>query len=243
MGIVTYKAKHTRFFPDILEDVINGMSRQINVTSVVDNNDGSFTLSVCDVKYLQKGFTQFIDEVSYTIDDVDHENNEITVIGSAEPPTGIFNAYAYRFYHGTVIQTNNELNRILNVSEKTPMIYLMESFSEEFNRDKNMAHERVSDVRLFFLTQANYEDWVTSDYYAQSLRAMRNLLDLFILTLDSDANFNRLYSYRTISRTRFGLENTEKGYQLNYFGDNLAGIEALFSFKVARDMSCLINCE
>lgn len=239
---MTYKAKHTRFFPDILESVLDNMSRSINVLSVVDNLDGSYTLSTCNVKYLQKGFTQIIDEVEYVISDVNYDDNEITIVGSVSPPTGIFEAYAFKYYHGTITQTNNELGRVTNVSDKTPMIYLLERFSEEFNGDTLLAHERTADVRLFFLTQANYEDWVTNDYYEQSLRATRNLLDLFLHTLSSDPKFLRQFAYKTTSNTRFGFESSEKGYVVNYFGDNLAGIECQFSFKIGFDLSCLEIC-
>ncbi len=235
-------ANHTRFFPDILEEVLDAMNKTITVTAITDNEDGSYTLDVCDVKYLQAGFSQQIGEATYTIDEVDHANKQITVIGSIEPPVGNFTAYSVKFYHGTIVQTNSELARLMNVSDKTPMIYLLESFRETFNRDTALSKERTSDVRLFFLTQANFEDWVTSDYYAQSLRAMRNLLDLFIITLDSNAQFDRLFEYRATSRTRFGLESTEKGYSINYFGDNLSGIECDFSFDIKRDMSCVCNC-
>lgn len=239
---MTWIANHTRFFPDILEAVVDAMDITIDITAVVDNEDGSYTLKVCDVKYLQERFVITIDGELYTIDSIDHEDKEVTVLGSVEPPVGLFNAPSIKFYHGTVTQTKSELDLEMDVSNKTPMIYLLETFREPFNRDKNLSKERSVNARLFFLTQANFSDWLTDDYYAKALRPMRNLLDLFILTLDNDTNFDKLWNYETITRTRFGLEQTEKGYSVNYFGDNLCGIEAIFDFDIKRDNACICDC-
>lgn len=239
---MTYIPNHTRFFPDLLEAVVNDMDISIEVTNVTDNMDGSYTLTVCDVKYLQEKYVVTIDGENYTIDSINHDDKEVTVLGSVEPPVGSFNAPSVKYYHGTVQQTKSELDREMDVSNKTPMIYLLESFREQFNRDKDLSKERSVNARLFFLTQANFDDWVTNDYYAMALRPMRNLLDLFILTLDNDTNFDKLWNYETITRTRFGLEQTEKGYLANYFGENLCGIEVIFDFDIKRDNACVCDC-
>lgn len=232
---------HTRFIKDILEDVISEMNFDIDVESVVDNEDGTYTLTVCDVKHLQVGFLQEIDEESYTITSIDYENKEVVVTGAVEPPTGIFEAHNPQFYHGTIIQTNNELSRIVNVSDKTPMIYLYESFDERFNLQKDSAIERVSDVKIFFLTQANFEDWVTDDYYDHALTSMRYLLDNFLYTLDRNSEIGRIDTYDARNHTKFGLFVTDKGYELNYFNDQLAGIELNISIPVKRD-ECELGC-
>lgn len=232
---------HTRFIKDILEDIISEMNFDIDVKTVVDNADGTFDLTVCDVKHLQIGFLQTIDSESYTISDINYITKVVTVTGTVEPPTGIFEAHNPQFYHGTIIQTNNELSRIVNVSDKTPMIYLYESFDESFNLQKDMAIERVSDVKIFFLTQANFEDWVTEDYYDNALTSMRYLLDNFLYTLDRNSEIGRIETYTARNHTKFGLFVTDKGYELNYFNDQLAGIELNISLPIKRD-ECELGC-
>jgi len=232
---------HTRFIKDIISDVISEMDLSIEITSVTDNEDGTYTIVVCDVKHLQVGFTWEIDGESYVISNIDYSTKTIILTGSVEPDTGSFNAYDVQFYHGTIIQTNNELTQIVNVSDKTPMIYLYESFDERFNLQKTDAIERVSDVRIFFLTQANFEDWVTTDYYNHALTSMRYLLDNFLYTLDRNSEIGRIESYDARNHTKFGLFVTDKGYELNYFDDHLAGIELNISIPVKRN-ECETGC-
>lgn len=232
---------HTRFIKDILQDVISEMNFEIDVKTVLDNEDGTYTLTVCDLKHLQLGFALEIDSEDYTISEVDYEDKTITITGTVLPPTGVFDLYEPQFYHGTIIQTNNELSRIVNVSDKTPMIYLYESFDERFNLQKTDAIERVSDVKIFFLTQANFEDWVTEDYYNHALTSMRYLLDNFLYTLDRNSEIGRIETYDARNHTKFGLFLTDKGYELNYFNDQLAGIELNISLPIKRD-ECELGC-
>lgn len=232
---------HVRFIKDIIQDIINDMNFDIIITAVTNNGGGSYTITVCDVKHFQIGFQQTIGETTYTITSVDYDLNTVTMTGNSLPSVGTIEIYNPYFFHGTINQTNAELSRITQLKNKTPMIYLYESIDESFNYHKENNIERISNLRIFFLTQSNFEDWETTDYYSYALKPMRYLMDNFLLSLKNSSVIGRFNEYTSRNHTRFGVFVTDKGYELNYFSDHLSGIELNINLPIVRE-TCDDGC-
>jgi len=229
---------------DIVKSLVDSMSFTMTISSIIDNGDGTYTLNSCNTYYLQECFKVVYEGVSWTITNVD-KNVSITikpVLGTPPIPTTLeLNVYDPYYFHGTVIQTNLELEQISNSSLKTPMIYLLEVLEDTFFNDDNRL-EREADLRLFFLTQANFVDWKTQDTYNNAIAPMRSLCYSFIDTLNSSKIISNFAQYRVINHTKFGVYMTDKGYEKRIFDDNLAGVELRITLPVVRVNNCNNFC-
>ena len=229
---------------DIVKSLVDSMSFTMTISSIVDNGDDTYTLNSCNTYYLQECFKVTYESASWTITNVD-KNVSITikpVLDSTPIPTTLeLSVYDPYYFHGTVIQTNLELEQISNSGLKTPMIYLLEVLEDTFYNDDNRL-ERESDFRLFFLTQANFVDWKTQDTYNNAIAPMRSLCYSFIDTLNSPKIISNFAQYRVINHTKFGVYMTDKGYEKRIFDDNLAGVELRITLPVIRINNCNNFC-
>jgi hypothetical protein len=229
---------------DIVKDLVKSMSFTMDITLINDNGDGTYTLYACNTYHLQECFKVLYEGANWIVTNVD-KNTSITikpVLDSTPAPTALeLDIYDPYYFHGTVIQTNLELEQISNSNLKTPMIYLLEVLEDTFfNRDEKI--ERESDLRLFFLTQANFTDWKTQDSYANAIEPMRSLCYSFIDTLNSSKIISNFAQYRIINHTKFGVYMTDKGYEKRIFNDNLAGVELRISLPINRVNDCKEFC-
>jgi len=229
---------------DIVKDLVGSMSFTMDLTLINDNADGTYTLYGCNTYHLQECFKVNYEGASWTITNVD-KNTSITikpVLDSTPIPTTLeLDVYDPYYFHGTVIQTNLELEQISNSSLKTPMIYLLEVLEDTFYNDDN-ALEREADLRLFFLTQANFVDWKTQDTYNNAIEPMRSLCYSFIDTLNASKIISNFAQFRVINYTKFGVYMTDKGYEKRVFNDNLAGVELRISLPIKRVNNCKNFC-
>ena len=228
---------------DIVKDLVSSMSFTFVATAMVDNG-GTYTFTTCNTYHLQECFEVTIDGAVFTITDV-NKNVSITVkpiLDSTPAPTVLtFSIYNPYYFYGTVIQTNLELEQISNSSAKTPMIYLLEVAEDKFFSNDNQL-ERESDLRIFFLTQANFVDWKTQDTYENAINPMRSLCYSFIDTLKASKIIGRFNEYRLTNHTKFGVYMTDKGYEQRIFNDNLAGVEMRISLPILQSNTCESNC-
>lgn len=231
---------YKREFTDILNTLISSMSFPVVINTATDNNDGTFTLVCDDIYFAQPGFAVTINAVSYTIDSIDQSTETLVVTGVGAITSGdTFNMYTPYFYHGTPIATGQELQNQQNASAKTPMIWLWENFTEDYY-DEFSALERDVDCELFFLTQADFELWETEDAYANAIKPMKRLADLFIEAINSDtANFYFNASrYKSENYSKFGVFIRDKGTSKNLFADKLSGVGIDFKFIINKTDEC-----
>ena len=225
---------------DILEQLVASIPTTVTVNNSVDNLDGTQTISVCDALYAQVGFQFTIGPDTYTIIAVDQENETITV--SPAVPLIVatsFSLYAPYFFHGTPIETSTELDQNKEASTKTPMVYLLENFSEEFNEDEELVVERESRVRLFFLTQANFAEWTTDNFYDFAIVPMRRLMENFFEQVRTNRRFDTLeQSFTATNHIRFGVYISNRGVEKSLFVDNLSGVEMEITLTILKDNLC-----
>ena len=223
---------------DILKPIVEDIQPEVTVKSVTDNLDGSYTIETCGIYYLQTGFTIIINSVDYTVSNI--TGNTILVIGSVLPPVQNFTLYAPYFFHGTVTQTNVELTSVEDAALKTPMVYLYETLKEKVLDPMESPVEFEAEVRLFFLTQANFADWKTADYYGEAIKPMSILADLFKKALDTAIGIGLLGDADRVSHTKFGVHINDKGYEKFLFNDHLSGVEVRMNIPILNKFSCEI---
>jgi len=140
---------------NIIGDLVDAMDYSIAIDSIVDNNDGTYTLNVCNTLHLQNRYELTIDAVTYTILDIVN-NTSITISGAVLPTATSITAYKPKYYFGTVITTNIELTKKQKANDKLPMVYLRTEFEDVFF-SRNEAFDRKTDLEIFFLTQNDFK--------------------------------------------------------------------------------------
>ncbi len=226
---------------NIIKSIVDNIDLSIKVKTItidiapVGGVDGKFTLTTCNTKWLQpKKFSITIDAIIYTIESV-VLNESFTIIGSEEPTIFEFNIYPPKYYHGTIIQTTNELDKILKASDKTPMVYLVEPFKEKKLKIDH-ANDRIASLRLFFITQAEYGNWLTKDFWTDAIPQMQSLWEEFIESAAKSKYVGLIEEFETIAHSKLRLKTADqKGKDL--FNSNFSGVEMEIDLPIV-DMEC-----
>jgi len=224
---------------DIVRSLVSELNKTINIDSIVDNLDGTYTVETCDTYYLHECLKITIDAVTYTVKSVE-KNVSFVIKGDVLPTATSFELPAPFYFHGTVIQTNQELINF-DQFDKLPMAYLLEVLEDDFfNRDE--INDRESDIRLFFLTTANFADWKTGDHYKSAIEPMRSVAYNFINVLNNSKLINIFATYTLINRVNFGVYTTDKGNTKNIFNDNMSGVELRLTLPIRKVLNCNNIC-
>lgn len=220
---------------DILQTVVDLIAPVVKIELVVDNGDGTFDITVCEKFYMQKTFDIVINSITYKIKEI--SDLVITITGTVLPTIGTFALYKPFFFHGTVTQTNIELSK-KDADKKIPMVYNVEILPEKFKDPTESPNEFEADLRLFFLTEARFEDWTTNDFFSDAIAPMKALLEIFLEKLESFKGIGFIEDRDLVSHTKFGVFITDKGYEKNLFADKLSGVEMKIVVPVLRQIIC-----
>lgn len=163
---------------DIIRSLVALMGVTVLLDTITDNGDDTYTIETNNTYWLQPTFVVTIGGVDYTIDSV-VRNTSFVLSGSTTVPTAASFILPEPYYaHGTLIETGIELAKE-DIKEITPMIYCLEPIRDE-EQAGDSALDRESNITLYFITQANFKDWLTADFLAKTAYTMRALADRFI---------------------------------------------------------------
>ncbi len=170
---------------ELLLPINAAINNNVNVTSVVTNNNGTFTLNTCNTLWATIGFPVKINNFEYKIKSVVNDVS-ITVkpvTGNTAPVVGVFPLYVPKFYHGTITATEVDLNKRVNDnllwSDKLPMIWLHEPTDEDYDPDSGNAIALRSHCDIYFLIDADFAKWNNDDHYNFAIKPMRKLFAAF----------------------------------------------------------------
>jgi len=225
---------------EYIQGVLNSVPLTINICSVTSPSAGVYSVTVDDVKWLQPSTIVWIGGHDYTITII--TGNVVTVTGGYAITAETFNAPSLHFFHGTVKETDITLRNIQSATDKTPFLYLMESFTENFNLDFESSIDRTADLRMFFATHSNYPEWVIDDIYLNALRPMQRLAQNFVDTLNKQTRVENILNYDITNLSRFGVYVDKKGFDASLFQDILTGVELRMSFEMRKEYPCDNQC-
>jgi hypothetical protein len=227
---------------DIIEDLLTQINKTIEVKDCTDNFDGTYTIRTCDTLYLKVCDELTIDGRKYSVVSTT-PNNSIVLKGKKKPEVSSFDIPAPTYFHGKAIDTNAELDMIDDKDTITPLVYLTEIYTDRFYPNDELI-ERTVDIRMFFLTTANYEDWKTNDHYTGAILPMRSLAYNFIETLEKSKIIGKFASYYDLTNhAKFGIFILRKGATKRIFDDNFSGVEFSVRLPILKDMTCEGFCE
>lgn len=233
---------------DIIAEIISNWKLYLEIDSVVDNADGTYTVLTCNTLYFQgdsRGEDRFvtIDDVAYPILAVDY-NVSLTLSGTTPPTTGKKLVPVPFFFNGTITEQGLELSQEAGMSQKTPMIYLQRPFSEREDElgpgFTDIATE--PDLILYFLTESDFTS-TTAEIDTRCIKPMFNLKQAFFEYLKSSA-CAKFVDKNTVTQSdneemlRFGRA-TEEGYIPPVgWADHYSGYKSRVSFGIKYSCVC-----
>jgi hypothetical protein len=225
---------------DIIKFLISQMVFPFVADVITDNEDGTYTLESCSTFHLQPTFKITIGATEYTITEVSH-NTYIKISGPIFPTSYSFNVYNPIFFNGRVQDVDNEIRFINKAKNKTPMIYVMQDFPDRF-KSRDEALDRITPLRIFFLTQANNPKWTILQHNEQAVKPMRNLAYNFVDFLPTQKYIDDLDGYEIWDRIKFGKIQNETTKEKNMFAEWLSGCELVIDLPILKTANeCCAN--
>ena len=228
---------------DVVGNLVAQMDTSVKINTITDNGDGSYTISTCNTKYLRPCVFFDVDGITYEVTDgVGKEftpNRQFTVYGGQTITAKVIDLPKMKYFHGTVIATSAELDKKQFDTDKFPMVYLLEVINDNFNNEPQDKIDRVSDFRMFFLTNTDEENWLTAEHYRLAIKPMRNMLYQFINELNDNANIEEFSNFTAINHAKFGVYSTDKGHTRRILNDKTSGVEVRLSLPIVAGQLCL----
>lgn len=228
---------------DVVGSLVAGIDTTVKIKSLVDNLNGTYTIETCNTKYLKPCLRFEVDGVTYeVIDSIGSEfipNEKFTIKGGATIVSKEIVLPAMKYFHGTVIATSAELDKKQFDTDKFPMVYLLEVINDNFNNLPQDKIDRVSDFRMFFLTNTDEQNWLTADHYRLAIKPMRNMLYQFIEELNINENIEEFSNFTAINHAKFGVYSTDKGHTRRILNDKTSGVEVRLNLPIVSSSLCL----
>ena len=224
---------------ELINQIINTISKTITIKSVVVNIDNTIDIQVNKTLWLT------VSNRPITINGVDYKivsitNNLLIKLfpNPTTPTVGTFEAYDFYFWHGTVIEVNNELNKIKASADKFPMCYLVEVLEEQNNYSELSPIGRSVNTRLLFAVETDYTNKDTQGLYSSGIDPTRNFVNEFLNAVDSSdlvISFNE--DYTTIPLTRIARYDAN-GHRTKVINSELTGLELRINIDFSKNCDC-----
>ena len=211
----------TRTF-EIVKEIVAKMDLTIHVKSI--NGD---ILFVCKTLHLRKG-SIIKDDQDNEFRVVDFSNNhsvEIEPLGNYVWSGNIINCPPPTFLQGHAISANHEyLQMSADTRAKTPLIWLVRGY-EELHGGVRMAVTMDVTPLIYFLDEADFNNWLNDDHDKNAVNPMYNLAELFVETVEKQKNIVPTADYRITDEPRFGVKlANNRGTSERIISDDLSGV-------------------
>ncbi len=258
---MTTNQKYKASIFDLLQEFVNYMQFPCRVYKVISSTPatGSYEgtnilLNVDDIYHVIEGMVVEIGGNNYTVVDWNEsylpadDIMQLTVNdgGSGKPivvVTGtplVFNVPPPTFAYGTLNEQNEAVSDETQKWNKYPLIWCKAPVEETMLDDSDEAHERISDLEIYFLTN-NDESKSTINIYENYVRPMTRLKDCFIEVINTDSGNYPVGSVdkndmdiktREITRVAVKVAGKGKDISRSMFSDPLSGVAIRFQMKL-----------
>jgi hypothetical protein len=211
----------------ILDEVLQGVSLTVNISAIVDNGGGSYTLTVDNTYYLNRLSTITIDAVEYTVTDFTI-NTELVVSGDSLPTATSFTINQPLFLYGNPQMVSAEIvKRQDNNTLTYPYIWAVEISTTSKNLNPSAAVKATKSFNLFFFDTVDRENWVIEDHYNQDIYPLSNYIDYFFTILKSrrDLFDSDSITWNETNHVNFGDYIQDQGNREKILNDNITGIQ------------------
>lgn len=220
---------------DFIEDIVSQMTPAIDIDSVVDNGDGTQTLTVCDTYWIRKYLTITIDGNDYEVSSF-VKDTSITIPSSPLVTVDSFTLTAPYYFHGYPQQVNNQWMIQNNEANKYPLVYLVEVTTDSYY-DELDARDKDMNLRIFFLDSWTNKDDEVDAHYTNTIVPLNASLSHFVELLKGDST-TLPFSYDVTNRIEVGVYTTDQGNTNEIFSDTLDGVEFVGTVTTLKSNDC-----
>lgn len=220
----------------ILNDLIGSTLHRLNISLVVDNGNGTYTLDVDNTFYLTINRVIDINGNSYTVKGF-VLNESITISGTILPTVSFFDIDPPTFVHGTPQAVNGEHDAKITEGTNYPFIWLLEFMESNYDDTDESSITATLDLNLFFLTDVNFEDFDIDKSQSYAIDPMSNEIDFFIRTLKARRDlFGKFDNHTITNHINFGTYIVDKGYKTQIITDHLSGCQLKLNLPYVIDI-------
>ena len=220
---------------DFIEDIVSEMTPTIDISNVVDNSDGTQTITVCNTYWIRKYLVLTINSVEYIVGSF-VKDTSITVPSTTLITSSSFVLQAPYYFHGSPMSANNEHLAIKLEKNKYPLVYLVEALTDSYY-DSLSGFEKDMGLRMFFLDSFASNDDEIDAHYTNSIVPLKASHDYFVELLKENS-YVQPFSYQTTNRVKVGTYTTNSGNTAEIFSDPLDGVEFVSSVTLAKSTLC-----
>jgi hypothetical protein len=225
---------------DIIENIIPLINNRAKIETIVDNGDGTSTITVCDPLWVVPCIILTIESTTHKVKDISKvgANYDIIVYDVVNPVATEYEVALPFYTHGTPNSVNTD--KILTDKIEYPFIYAFEPIPETIYRLSDKDIDRESSVNILFMAETKPEDWDNDNYYTYAVKPMMNLADAFFDAINTNTGFfTKVRQTKEISISKM-VEM--KGSVGDLLTNMASGREAVFTLGI-RDkfISCKCN--
>jgi len=229
----------------LIELVVNAIDCNVYIDSVTQiGATTSYTIATTNTKWLNVNRTFTIGGEDYLVTDITPNTSFVITIDTQSVPTVTsFLLPLPAFVHGTLIAMNNERTEentsVSAYKGMTPFIYFNEpSIDTKFPQEES-AIDRESNCEIYFMHEADFENWTNEKHYYYCINAMENLIASFIQAAKNSQYVGEFENYDSESHVKWGVV-TSNGHSKNLFNENLSGKKLSITLPFMK-MGCDFN--
>lgn len=222
---------------DLVSEIVGQMTPEFLITNVIDNSDGTYTLETLDTYWLHSGQDAIIDGSKYEIVGfIINESITIKDINSAgQPVVSFFTIPAPFFIHGKTVKAAKEHAEEKDPYIRMPFVWLYEILEATTITDVKVRWGLESSPVLYFMDEAQSENWTSADHKRIILEPMRQMVEYFFFIMDKRRDlYGRLSEYDSTPRANWGKFIQDRGALGRFFHDSLSGHEVSMEFKASK---------
>ena len=210
---------------NFLKDKVESYSPKISIDNVVVV-DNVYTVETCDTFYITPNrilivngskakVISFIKDVEFTFS---------LVIGEVIPPTiDEIILEPFKFFYGTTTSTSEEVDKLKDIRDKVPFVWLHSVYDEEYYRGKEKRnYDFDANVRMFALDQCDEKGWLQMNHHNNVIVPLKSFMIGLLDYIDKQTEIKDTNSVNIESHANFGRYvakgNVEKIFEMNLSG-------------------------
>ncbi len=198
---------------------------------------GVFTVTSSDTGWLCMNLQLSIEGSDYQVVNIEQnvsfdlkQKGHTNVISEAD-----FNIAPPTFFKGTWKMTNQERDDVTPYKDKTPFIWLYDVREESIKLDLKSGTDRDADLRLFFMAEANFGDWLTADHYDQVINPLKVLVRDWLTSARRSRHVSKSMDGDMRTKDHANAGSVDKdGHLKALFDEELSGIEAELTIPINK---------
>lgn len=232
---------------DIFRDIVADLGQTIDINSIVDNGNDTWTISTSKTKWLRPYINSSALNVSnkITIDSVEYPiktlvyNTSITIDSTDDLTNATTFDIAPPYYiNGTQLAVNQERKTEQFEWNQCPFVWLAEPFRSNESSSKMDVFSSKPNLTLFWLDNQNSNDWSTADHYEKVILPLNEIVEAFkrkILSMKT--TFNKVTDWQTTIHVKFG-EVAKVGHISSIIDEKTSGIESSLTVEILKNCYC-----